>query len=400
MVLLAVAIAPRGAEAGGLARPNQLSARGLSLGGAFVAVADDATAWHFNPSGTAFASPGIHLGAELVIAPRVYTPIDAAGVRGEDQAPKTPIIPLPALGVVARVSDRVMVGGGVWNTYGGQLTYPKVGLLGVIDHSQNAVIEVVGGVGYKVTERFSIGATLRLGVGLFTVQTTQKPVNSDLSAKGVGVGASLGGTWRASDKVTLAAAWRSGLEIKTTGSGELLLPDGPLAVNVEHLQTWPQSASVGAAMAVGARLRWSVELDWTQWSRYESLDVTFPGNEAVNQSFPLDWTDNYAVRSGLEWRKSPGLALRGGAYFDSSAIPDLNIERQYLDRDKVGIAIGAGIGSGAWRFDLGGDFTGGASRTVPDNSAEVGDFNSLENAAPGEYSGLLFSFELAAIRRI
>ncbi len=399
-VVVLLALAPGKADAGGLARPNQLSAHGLSLGGAFVAVADDATAWHFNPSGTAFARPSVHIGAELVIAPRSYTPIDAAGVRGETQSPNTPIIPLPALGVVVRINDRVRVGGGVWNTFGGQLTYPKVGLMGVIDHSQNAVIEGVGGVSYQVTERFAIGGAARLGIGLFKVQTTRKPVDSDLSATGVGIGASLGGTWRPSPRVTLAASWRSGLEIKTTGSGTLLLPDGPLPVTVEHVQTWPQSASVGAAVAVRPRLLWSIELDWTQWSRYESLDVNFPGTEAVNQSFPLDWEDNYAVRSGVEWRKSPGFALRGGAYVDTSAIPDQNIERQYLDRDKLGIAVGVGAGAGTWHLDFGADFTGGAKRTVPDNSAEVGEFDSLENAAPGEYSGLLFSFELALVRRL
>src|SRR5688572_20604772 len=100
---------PSTAHAGGLARPNMLSARGLSLGGAFTAVADDATAWHFNPSGTVLAGPNVHLGAELVIAPRTYKPLDPSK---PEQTPETPIVPLPALGIVARVGERVVVGGG------------------------------------------------------------------------------------------------------------------------------------------------------------------------------------------------------------------------------------------------------------------------------------------------
>lgn len=395
--LLALLLGPQAADAGGIARPNILSARGVSLGGAFVAVADDATAWHFNPAGTVFAEPNVHVGAELVIAPRTYKPLDPAQ---PEQSPDTPIIPVPALGVVAEVGDRVKVGGGVWNTYGGQLQYPDQGLTGVIDYSQNIVIEAVGGIGYKINERVAVGGTVRLGVGLFKVQTTQKPVDSDLSATGVGIGASVGAMWRASDTVTVGVSWRSGLDIRTTGSGALMLPAGPLPVEVVHEQTWPQSASVGTAVAFSPRFLWSVELDWTQWSRFETLDVTFPGTEQVNQSYPLDWDDNYAVRSGVQWKVSPGFALRGGVYFDTNAIPDQNIERQYVDRDKLGASLGFGVGRGTWRFDLGADFTGGAGRTVPDNSADVGAFPELANAAPGEYSSLLFTLEAAVVRRL
>lgn len=395
--LAALVLVPHAAEAGGIARPNILSARGLSLGGAFVAVADDATAWHFNPAGTVFAGANVHLGAELVIAPRTFKPLDSSQ---PEQSPETPIVPLPALGVVAKVGDRVTLGAGAWNTYGGQLTYPDQGLRGVIDHSQNAVFELVGGVGYQVNERVAIGGTVRLGIGLFKVQTTAKPVDSDLSASGVGLGASLGAMWRASEKVTVGASWRSGLDVRTTGDGSLMLPAGPLPVEVVHTQTWPQSASVGSAVAVSPRVMWSVELGWTQWSRFETLDVTFPGTEQVNQSFPLDWVDNYSVRSGVQWKVSPGLALRTGLYFDTNAIPDQNIERQYLDRNKLGGSLGFGLGSGVWRFDFGADFLGGAGRTVPDNSAEVGAFPELANAAPGEYSSLLFTFEAALVRRL
>jgi long-chain fatty acid transport protein len=397
LVAFVLGVSATAAHAGGLARPNFLSARGLGLGGAFVAVADDATAWHFNPAGTVFADSSILLGGELVVAPRTYMPLDPSM---PEQSPDTPIFPLPALGVVKHVSDRVVLGGGLWNTYGGSLTYPDQGLSQVIDQSRDAVIETVLGVGYRVNERVAIGGSVRLGIGLFSVKATQKPVDTNLSSKGIGVGAALGATWLASEKVTLAASWRSAMNVKTTGTGELMLPSGPLPVNVEHQQTWPQSASVGAAVALGARARWSVELDWTQWSRMESLSVNFPGNEAVNQLFPMDWKDNYAVRTGVEWKKSAGFALRGGAYFDSNAIPDQTIERQYLDSPKFGLSVGSSIGFGAWRLDLGLDGIAGPPRTVPDNSAEVGAFSALRNIAPGDYSGSVFTFEAAAVRRL
>jgi long-chain fatty acid transport protein len=409
---LAAALAlllPSTAVAGGLARPNNLSARGVSLGGAFVAVADDATAWHFNPAGTAFAEPAVHLGAELVIAPRTYVPVDAAGNRGPAQKPETPIVPLPALGLAVRVSDRVTVGAGVWNTFGGQLEYcadraacqaehATDMLGGVIDNTQNAVIELVTGASYRVDDTLAVGGAMRVGYGLFKVMTTSRPADSKVSASGVGVGASLGATWRPSPAVTVAASWRSGLSVETTGDGLI----GDVTVPVEHTQTWPQSASLGAAFAAGPDVTISTQLDWTQWSRYERIVVDFPASTVV-QIYPLDWDDSYGLRAGVEWRQSRRLALRGGAYFDSNAIPDYTMERQYLDRNKVGLSYGASLGLGAWRVDVGGDLlgvVGGSPRTVPDNSAEVAGFPALRNVSPGEYSSKLLTFELAVVRRL
>ena len=85
------------AIAGGLERPNGISARAVGQGGAFCAIADDATAWHWNPGAAALTAPSVMVGAEVVIAPRSYVPIDAAGVRGPAQEPETPIVPLPSL---------------------------------------------------------------------------------------------------------------------------------------------------------------------------------------------------------------------------------------------------------------------------------------------------------------
>ena len=396
---LAAALAPATAHAGGLARPNIISARGVGMGGAFVPIADDPTAMHFNPAGAAFAPDAVHLGAELVIAPRSYTPIDADGVRGEAQEPETPVVPLPALGVLARITDRVTFGGGVWNTYGGQLSYMPTGRP-AIDASREAVVELAAGLAYRVNDRLSLGATFRVGVGLFEVKATDRPITSDLSGLGLGVGTTLGAMWRAHPRLTVAGAWRSGLVVDIAGDGVLELPGEHKQVAVAHEQAWPQAASIGVAVVASDRVRVATQVDWTQWSRWETLSVVFPGNEAGNQTFPLDWHDSYAVRAGVDVAVSPTVTLRAGAYVDTSAVPDRTIERQYLDANKFGGSLGAGIEIARWRVDVAVDVAGGPARTVPDNSDEVGAFSGRANLAPGEHEGQVLSFELALTRRL
>lgn len=395
---LGLALAPGLARAGGLERPDGIGARAVGQGGAFVAVADDATAWHWNPAGPALAAPNLVLGGELIIAPRRYVPIDAAGTRGAAQEPDTPILPAPALGIAARLAPRLTAGLGVWNTYGGQLAYPVTGMP-AIDRSQDLLIEIPAGLAYRVTDRLALGVTARIGVGLFEVVTTDRPVSSQISGSGVGVGVGAGLAWRPHPRVALGAAWRSALDVDVTGQGHLEVGAG-LDLDMVHRQAWPQSAELGVAIAATQTLRVAVQLDWTGWSSFERLDVRFPSNEAASQSFPLDWSDSLTGRVGVEWRAGARLALRAGAYVDGNAVPDRTIERQYLDDTKLGGALGAGLTRGRWRLDLAVDLLTGPPRTVPDNRAEVGPFTSLANVAPGEHSGSVLTFELALARRL
>ncbi|MEZ4401578.1 MAG: outer membrane protein transport protein [Kofleriaceae bacterium] len=396
--LAVVTVSSGAAVAGGLERPASVGARAVGQGGAFCAIADDATAWQWNPGAAALAAPSVTVGGELVIAPRSYVPIDASGARGATQAPDTPIAGLPVLGVAVRVGDRVTVGAGLWNTYGGKLSYPRTGAP-AIDASQEAVVEVVGGVAYRVTPRLAVGATARLGVGLFAVHATDRPVTSDLSGFGVGVGLGFGVAWRPHPRLALGVTWRSALTVDTTGTGTLAIGAGQ-TLDMVHTQRWPQAVELGAAVAVTPTVRVAAQLDWTGWSSFEQLEVRFPAQPSVDQRYDLDWRDSVTGRLGLEWRARPAVAVRAGAYVDGNAVPDRTLERQYLDTTKVGGAVGGGLRVGAWRVDAALDVLAGPPRIVPDNAADVGGFPGRANLAPGEHDGQVVTFELAVGRRI
>jgi hypothetical protein len=93
------------------------------------------------------------------------------------------------------------------------------------------------------------------------------------------------------------------------------------------------------------------------------------------------------------------IAVRAGAYFDTSAVPDRTIERQYLDANKLGLSGGASLHAAGWRFDAALDGIIPTTRTVANNAMDVMGFTPLVNKAPGDYRGTLLTFELAAARR-
>jgi long-subunit fatty acid transport protein len=207
---------------------------------------------------------------------------------------------------------------------------------------------------------------------------------------------------RPTKALSIGLTWRSGMNISTQGSGTAdFQANTPTTVNVQQVQHWPMQAALGAAVKAGA-VRLAAQLDWTQWSKFDQLLIEFPDQPLNNQVFDLSWHDNFAVRGGVEVATGFG-AVRAGAYYDTNAVPDRTIEREYLDSNKIGVAAGGTGVFGAWRIDGAVDFTLPGTRTVKDNSADYqfpGGTWQFANVSPGDYHGYVVTVELALARRL
>ena len=397
----ALALAPAAAHAGGVGRPNGGSPRSIGMGGAFAAVADDAYCLHANPAGCAFADVGVLAALEFVYAPRTYKPTEGELI--PDQQDAAAIAPAPVLGVLFKPGGRdsdLTVGIGAWNTFGGILSWeevdpdmnPLTALPPQITDIEELVFEVNMGAGWRINDRVAIGAGIRFGIGLFAVTAKNKPLDADISGQGVGVGATAGLMLRPTNRVSIGVGWRSDLDVTTAGNGDL---EGQPTLDAEHVQQWPQSLSASIAFAASDALVLAGQVDWTQWSKFESLDVHFPANPMLdaNTHYELDWDDSLTFRLGGQLRASRSLLVRAGFLYDQNAVPDRTIERQYLDANKFGGSLGTSITlSKRMILDVAVDVVGGPARTVPDNSMDIPDeWGVQENVAPGEHNGQVFT---------
>ncbi|HTL36667.1 MAG TPA: outer membrane protein transport protein [Kofleriaceae bacterium] len=400
-IAIALGAVTHAAHAGGLERPNGISARGTGLGGAFTAFADDPTAIWFNPAALDATEPQVMIGGELVYGPREYTPVAADGTRGAKQE-ATIISPVPSLGVVGRFDyddrpSRFTLGFGVWNTFGGEAAFPKTGMP-ALDTTRDIAIEADGAAALHISDRLAVGGTFRLGIGLFKVESTMKPFDSDISASGVGVAMAWGALFKATDDIRIGLTWRSPLRVTTKGSGTIVFGGPAERHDVRHRQNWPQQVSLGVGWQTSPRLKLAAQLDWTQWSQIDKITVEFPASALPTQIYPEYWDDSWTARVGGEYALSPALALRAGTYFDTTAVPDRTIERQYLDSNKLGLSAGTTLRAAGWRFDAALDGIIPTTRTVENNATDVMGFTPLVNTAPGDYRGTLITFELSAAR--
>jgi long-chain fatty acid transport protein len=389
------------AHAGGLQRPNGISARGVGMGGAWCAWVDDATAIAFNPGALDAVDAQVHVGGELVVGPRSYTPVATDGTRGPAQE-ATVVAPVPAIGVVGRLStddvpSRLTFGLGVWNTFGGRISYEPTGMP-ALDATQDVLLELDAAASVHVSDKLSIGGALRVGIGLFATEATMNPFDADLSASGVGLGMTWGALVRPSDDLRVGVTWRSPLRVTTKGSGVVEFGGPAERHDVEHRQNWPQQVMLGVGWQAMPRLKLAGQVDWSQWSQVEEIAVVFPNGILPDQIYPEYWRDSWTVRAGGEYALTESVAARAGAYVDTAAVPDETIERQYTDSNKLGVAGGASVRSGSWRFDAAIDAVLPNTRTVPNTTVSADGVGALQNKAPGDYRGGLFTFELAAAR--
>lgn len=396
---LAIVLVAGTAHAGGLGRPNNISARGVGMGGAWNTWVDDATAVWFNPAALSEIEPQLDLGGEVVVGPRSYTPVADDGTRGPAQK-ATVVAPVPAIGAVGRFwydgqPSRFTLGAGLWNTYGGKISFPKTGMK-ALDSTQDAVIEASAGAALRISDKLSIGASFRLGIGLFATQATQNPYDADLSASGIGVAMAWGFLLRPVESVRIGVTWHAPMHVDTTGSGTIDGASGREQVSVEHQQNWPQSASLGVGVMPTSKLKLAAQVDWTQWSSLKDLVVQLPGSGNPDQIYREDWVDTWTVRAGVDYSVSHAFAVRAGAYLDTAAVPDRTIERQYLDSRKIGVAGGASYRAGSWRIDAAVDAVPPSTRTVPQNTATTPDYERAK--APGDYRGTLITFEASVAR--
>jgi len=113
----------------------------------------------------------------------------------------------------------------------------------------------------------------------------------------------------------------------------------------------PLVARAGIAARLATHVRGELDVNYTRWSSFQSLDINFvneyyllqtPGAYLYDVHVANDWHDSWTVRLGVEAEPfERPLALRAGLVFDQSPIDDRHFSVLTPDSDKLGISVGA-----------------------------------------------------------
>jgi long-subunit fatty acid transport protein len=234
----------------------------------------------------------------------------------------------------------------------------------------------------------SLGAALRIGIGLFDVDDVESAFRAKPTMNGASVGGTLGAMIRPHWRVQIGFVYRTPLNIEMKGSGavtkfpsmETSNQSGTLSVE------WPQSVALAVAVRPHARLLATLQGDWTGWSSVQNLNVELAGAPNIKQ---MRYHDSYALHLGLQGVITRFLLARLGWTLDGNAIPDGAVRRENQDGLKSTLAVGLGVH--VWKLFLDGAF----EAFLPMPARTVGTQTGIENEA-GTYDARVYTVELSA----
>jgi long-chain fatty acid transport protein len=361
LFLLAITVAQTRADG---IQGNGVGARSMAMGGADVAWASDPLgAMAINPGALGFLSaPELDLGADAGLLNGHFSKPGVAGgdldssLRAfPDGAMAYPFAKLPVTVGLSVVPDSLLVAD--WH-----YTDPPGGLGGKTsygyqqDKSEIVLLRSALGLAVRINSKLSLGLSAGLLYNenrLITPYIFQNlsPAGDakydgaktllNLHTTGLGWNLMAGILYQATTNWQFGASYTTAASIDTTGTAngdpyaQFGVPRGPLAFHYDAQvnNQFPQQASAGASWKFLPRWRAAAQVDWINWSdSFDGLPVilTHGSNHTVNSvlganfsdGIPLNWSDEFVYRVGLEYDVTDRLALRAGYAYGQSPVPD------------------------------------------------------------------------------
>ena len=167
--------------------------------------------------------------------------------------------------------------------------------------------------------------------------------SSNLTGKGWDYGWVVGGQWRASDRITLGASYRSG--VKHTLDGQVTVAGllGPAAAaNVNTAGTarfkTPGIATVSGRFKVGDHVTLNAQVQHFDWSVFDAIRVNYGPQTSIS---PQNYKDTTSGAAGADVMFTPQLTVRAGVQHDPTPTPDIGRTARVPDANRWLYAMGA-----------------------------------------------------------
>ena len=386
-VVLTGILAAGPAFASGYRIPEQ-SINSTALSAAYVANTPAADASYYNPANMSWLENKWQTEASLTwihLASREYTdnatPSFNSGSRTEDFA-------MPNLHVVSPEYNSFRFGLSVVYPYGLSKRWDNAFQRATAEEFTLKSYELNPTVSYKVNDKLSIGGGLRAIYAEGVVKSTAA-ISRDLKGNTAEYGYNLALTSRPVENLSLAATYRSKIDLDIEGDARLSLGGAQLYNGYAEVSV-PAPAVLALAAAYtcnSGRTTAELAYDKTFWNAYDKLDFNYAQDFSTHFAFAVfdnpkakNWVNSDAFRLGLTHKLNTQWTVMAGFAIDKNPVPDQTLGFELPDSD-------AKIYSCGLRFQPADNLALGAaylfddkeSRTVPTNANSIN--GTFDNAA-------------------
>lgn len=375
---------------------NSLGSRALAMGGAFVGLADDFSAAFWNPAGMARFTKktfGIY-GADLIPKMTYDMSIGPLSLVNAETENKNYLAGMAAY--YHPVNDTLVAGLSIYmpSGLGANWTGTDFSLLTAGQaykwESKVGMVTIAPGLGIRVNDKFSIGATLNINYAIFDMYTHAGAQLFDmgqqsLNLTGWGFGATFGALYDVTDQFSVGASLRFPTRIKFSGTSEIQnlsllgqIPNSPLfgaqisnSSDTEASVTWPLWMGIGLAFKPMENLTLTTDFHYTNWKTIDVIDLDFTDqywrlitSQNESDKFSFLWQAASQVRFGGEYIFRKNIAIRAGYYWDPSPAPDNTMTVLLPSFDFNVITFGFGYTTAGLTIDVGFEYLMGKDRDV------------------------------------
>ena len=337
--------------ASGYRIPEQ-SLNSVALSAAYVAGANGADASYYNPANMSFMENGAYTEVALtyINLPKVNFEGTSASMNGDSKEEE---FLMPNLHYVSPMMGNWRYGLSITAPAGLSKRWDEAFSKSTAEEFTLKVIEVNPTVSYLVNDQLSLGFGLR---GVYTDGVVKSNASNvltrDLTGDSIDFGYNLALSYKPIKDVTLAATYRSKVDLTVEGDAKLNYLGGmggsPGSYNGSASVTIPLPASLALAAAYTYD-KTTVEFVYerTYWSSYKDLDFDYDGtlsNAVLVAKFdnPIakNWKDSNAYRIGLSHQCTDNLKMMIGFAIDNSPVPSNTLGFELPDSDAKLYSIG------------------------------------------------------------
>jgi len=326
--------------ASGYRIPEQ-SLNSVAMSAAYVASANGADASYYNPANMAFMAEGGYIETSLtyINLPKVdYTDSGNSAQNGDS---KEENFLLPNLHYVSPMVGNWRYGLSIIAPAGLSKRWDESYQMQTSEEFTLKVVEINPTASYKVNDQLALGFGLR---GVYTDGVVKSNYNNlvtrDLTGDSIDFGYNLALSYKPIEDLTLAATYRSKIDLTVKGEADLYHFVGGSYKGIGASVTIPLPASLALAAAYTMdKTTFEFVFERTYWSSYKDLDfdydVTLDATTASAFDTPKDknWKDANAYRIGISHQYSDALKLMAGFAIDKTPVPSSTMGFELPDSD-------------------------------------------------------------------
>ena len=312
----------------------------------------DASSMFYNPGGLALYEGkfSFSAGVSPIFANQVFQMSGTNYQARTDNPVSTPFYFYGA----GKIMDYLAVGIAVYTPYGSTAQWEDkwAGRYLVQDISLQAIF-IQPTVAFQYKDKFGIGAGFVYAMGNFELNK-YLPYNENstvnLQGKGNSIGFNAGVFVRPVEDLTIGLSFRSKIVMEVDDGDATFVVPGSLSTTIPEENTFSAELPLPANLEFGLAYRFSekfllaAEINWVQWSAYDSLNFTFENNgEMLNSQNPRKYENRVIPRLGAEYRLNDKFAFRAGIYYDQTPTNEDYFSPETISLNTIAFTLGMSL---------------------------------------------------------